>query len=122
MTPKNAIAGFKATGIFRCDTLKYQTERFDKSLMKKFDAWIKAGKPEKRVNALEETVKTEEEMLNDDEFDITSIATSSSTSNLSSELNLPLASTPAVHQPPPVQPDSTTFMQPSDILVIPPVP
>ena len=70
MTPKNAIAGFKATGIFPCDPLKYPTERFHKSLMKKFDAWIKAGKPEKRDDVLEETVaetmETVEEMKNED--------------------------------------------------------
>ena len=98
MTPKNAIAGSKATGIFPCDPLKYPTERFDKRLMKTFDAWIKAGKPEKRNNVLEvtvaETVETVEEMQNEDEFDITSTTTSSSTSNLPSEFHLPFASTP----------------------------
>ena len=90
--------------------------------MKQFDAWIKAGKPEKRDDVSEETaaetVETVEEMQNEDEFDITSTATS----NFPSEFNLPFASTPAVHQPQPVQPDSTSFIQPSDILVIPPLP
>ena len=69
MTPKNAVAGFKATSIFPCDPLKYPTERFDKRLMKKFDAWIKASKPEKRDYVLEETVaetmETVEEMQNE---------------------------------------------------------
>ena len=115
MTPNNAIAGFKATGIFPCDPLKYPKGRFDKRLGKKFDAWITAGEPEKRDYALVEPVETEE-MQNEDEMDITLTATSSSTSNL------PYVSTPAIHQPPPVQSDSTLFIQPTDILIVPPLP
>ena len=43
MTANNGISGFRATGIYPCDPLKYPTDRFDKRMMVKFNDWVNAG-------------------------------------------------------------------------------
>ena len=54
MPGKNAVAGFRATGMFPVDMSKYPEERFDIRMMNKFTAWSNAGKPDDRAQFLED--------------------------------------------------------------------
>lgn len=53
MPGKNAISGFRATGMFPVEMTKYPRERFDIRLLNKFSAWSDAGMPDDRSSFLE---------------------------------------------------------------------
>ena len=46
LSPENVKAGFRATGIWPSDRSKFPIERFDARLLKRYNAWVKCGKPE----------------------------------------------------------------------------
>ena len=46
LSPENVIAGFSCTGIYPIDSTKYPRHRLDARLVKRYDAWVKAGKPD----------------------------------------------------------------------------
>ena len=107
MTANNAISGFRATGIYPCDPLKYPTDRFDKRLMLKFNDWVNAGRPAARSQYDDAVGDKELPLEANIEFTIDEQLPSTSK-------QIPLMSTTI----------STPLTQPTEIdeLVIPPIP
>ena len=58
LSPKNVIAGFNATGIFPVDRSKYPSERLNTNLVRRYDTWVAAGKPEDVEGDLATAVST----------------------------------------------------------------
>lgn len=58
LSESNVISGFASTGVFPVDKSKYPSERFDKRLLKRYDLWVAAGKPEDIMEALATELNT----------------------------------------------------------------
>ena len=120
MTANNAISGFRATGIYPCDPLKYPTDRFDKRLMLKFNDWVNAGRPAARsqyddaVGDKELPLEANIEFTIDEQLPSTSKQADCVLLLPSTSKQIPLMSTTI----------STPLIQPTEIdeLVIPPIP
>ena len=46
LKPSNVVSGFRTTGIFPVDREKYKKSRLDPRLLKRYDNWVRLGKPE----------------------------------------------------------------------------
>ena len=120
MTANNAISGFRATGIYPCDPLKYPTDRFDKRLMLEFNDWVNAGRPAARsqygdaVGDKELPLEANIEFTIDEQLPSTSKQADCVLLLPSTSKQIPLMSTTI----------STPLIQPTEIdeLVIPPIP
>ena len=58
LSPKNVKSGFRATGIFPLDRSKFPKGRFDARLVKRYDNWVKAGKPKELMEDLALSINT----------------------------------------------------------------
>lgn len=58
LSEKNVKAGFETTGIFSVDKNKYPRDRFDPRLLRRYDLWQDAGKPEDMMEELARSVMT----------------------------------------------------------------
>ena len=52
LSPENIMAGFNATGVFPVDKSKFPESRFDTRLIKRYQNWVKAGRPKELLNDL----------------------------------------------------------------------
>ena len=103
LKPSNVVSGFRTTGIFPADREKYKKSRLDPRLLKRYENWVRLGKPQYIMEDLETAVNTpnkvfpgtENENRNDTEeqpnisFNITSFPdpSTSSTSSVQQDLN-----------------------------------
>ena len=46
LSESNIKSGFSPTGVYPVDSSKYKLSRLNPQLLKKFEAWVEAGKPE----------------------------------------------------------------------------
>ena len=46
LKPSNVVSGFRTTGIFPVDREKYKKSRLDPRLLKRYENWVRLGKPE----------------------------------------------------------------------------
>ena len=46
LSPKNIMAGFSATGVYPVDKTKYPADRLDNRLLRRYNTWVAAGKPD----------------------------------------------------------------------------
>ena len=46
LTPNNIMAGFSATGVYPVDKTKYPADRLDGRLVRRYNSWVAAGKPD----------------------------------------------------------------------------
>ena len=58
LSPENVKAGFRATGIYPVDRSRYPTDRFDPRLVKRYDQWVKLGKPADIMEELALSIST----------------------------------------------------------------
>lgn len=52
LTPSNVIIGFRTTGIYLADREKYPKSWLDPRLLKRYDTWLKSGKPDDLMEEL----------------------------------------------------------------------
>ena len=103
LSPKNAMSGFRATGIYPVDRTKYPTERYDPRLVKRYEKWAKLGKPEDIMEDLATSIQTPKKLREAEEEttlpepEITETETQINQSQSSTGPSTPaLASTPTV--------------------------
>ena len=58
LKPSNVVSGFRATGIFPVDREKYKKSRLDPRLLKRYENWVRLGKPEDIMEDLATAVNT----------------------------------------------------------------
>lgn len=58
LSAENSISGFRCTGIYPVDKDKYPVERFDPRLLKRYNLWVKQGKPAEMMEDLATAVNT----------------------------------------------------------------
>ncbi|XP_065064643.1 uncharacterized protein LOC135690884 [Rhopilema esculentum] len=58
LSPENIRAGFRATGVYPVDRKQFPVERFDTRLIKRYDAWVQAGRPKELLNDLATGVRS----------------------------------------------------------------
>ena len=46
LSESNIKSGFAATGVYPVDSTKYKTYRLNPQLLRRYEAWVEAGKPE----------------------------------------------------------------------------
>ena len=52
LSGKNIFSGFEATGIYPVGSSKYKTERLNPQLLRRYKAWVEAGKPQNLMEDL----------------------------------------------------------------------
>ena len=58
LKPSNVVSGFRTTGIFPVDREKYKKSRLDPRLLKRYENWVRLGKPEDIMEDLATAVNT----------------------------------------------------------------
>ena len=58
LSEKNIVSGFRATGKFPLNREKYPQDRFDQRLLKRYENWVRLGKPEDNMEDLSTAVVT----------------------------------------------------------------